>query len=60
MTVLSAVDGDGRCAEHRHILTVKLHRKVIGDLASNAHDNTARSLKVEDIHHALKAKLVEI
>ncbi len=39
---------------------VKFHREVVGDLSAHAHDDSARGLKVDYIHHALEAEFVEV
>ncbi len=60
VAVLGAVDRHGRRAQNRDMTAVKLHRKVVGDLAADTHDHAARCLKIDDVHHALKRQLVEI
>ena len=60
VAVLGAVDRDGGGAEHGDVAAVELHREVVGDLSAHADDDAVGSLKVDDVHHALEAELVEV
>ena len=42
------------------MLLIQFQRQIIGNLTTRADDNAMRILQFEDIHHALKGKLVEI
>ena len=60
VAVLCTVDVEWRCAEHRHSLTMELHREVVRNLSAHRNDDASWRLKVDYVEHALKRELVEI
>ena len=60
VAVFSAVDVDGTCAEHGHMLPVELHGEVIRNLSAHADDDAARFFDVDDVEHALQRQFIEV
>ena len=60
LTVLGIIDALGGCPQDIHMLLVQTHRQVIRDLAAGGDDHAVRVLQLEDIHHTLEGKLIEI
>ena len=59
-TVLGVVNVFCRRTEDWHILRIKAHGKIIGDLSTRRNNYTMRAFKVDNVHDTLKRKLVEI
>ena len=60
VAVLGLVDVLGGGAENRNVVLVKLEGEIVRNLAAHGDNDTVRSLKVDDVHHPLEGKLIEI